>query len=605
MAKSLLTKLIQVVQEVAAARHILIKSGSTEIDGYAFCRGLSVLKPFETHPDLQALIPPIAYLIEGAVFRRRYDKDDTSLPAKFSLKIRPLSELVDMYHTRKATNPLDKFYALLGMSTDDPGIKADYNSSWKDLFRELINFSLSNPVSVRTWDAKEVSVMEANGNVLGEVSSAREDATWDDREHVEITGKTAPSHSDAEGEQSSHSAIQASAKAIEKGNVVEVAVIEAKGYVLGEVSATGEDVQITWKTAPGHSDAKVEPSSRFAFPASAKAIKKGDIVCLLEGASRPTAIIRPCDGFSTIIRIAGPADCLPKWSDLITTFPTNLLLIWDWDESRRKSQGGESYKYFVSSRGVPQCPSPECRCQDHLDKAARWWNLGMLLNGMKRFKEAVKTFRKAIEVYGAAAALRSVDNTSPRHVPCREVDKKVLEIMDDLLFKDKGASMEAKYTEHGQTPLWWAVKEGHKAVVELLAENGADFEAKDKTGQTLLLWAAGKGHETVVRLLVENGASVEAKNGYGQTPLSWAAEKGDEAAVRLLIENGASVEAKDRYGQTPLSWAAGRGHEAVVRLLVANGASVEAKDSYGRTPLSWAAGNGHEAVVQLLKSRAI
>ncbi|KAK3363991.1 heterokaryon incompatibility protein-domain-containing protein, partial [Lasiosphaeria hispida] len=322
---------IWVVQEVAAARHILIKSGSTEIDGYAFCRGLSVLKPFETHPDLQALIPPIAFLIEGAVFRRRHDKDDTSRPAKFSLKIRPLGELVDMYHTRKATNPLDKVYALLGMSSDDPGIKADYSSSWKDLFRELVNFSLSNPVSVRTWDAKEVSVMEANGNVLGEVSSAREDATRDDREH---------------------------------------------------------DVEITWKTAPGHSDAKGEPSSRFAFRASAKAIKKGDIVCLLEGASRPTTIIRPCDGFLTIIRIAGPADRLPKWSDSITTFPTDLLLVWDWDESRRKSQGGEGYEYFVSSRGVPQCPSPECRCQDHLDKAARWWNLGMLLNGMKRFQEA-------------------------------------------------------------------------------------------------------------------------------------------------------------------------------------------------------------------------
>ncbi|KAG7289873.1 hypothetical protein NEMBOFW57_006250 [Staphylotrichum longicolle] len=370
---------IWVVQEVAAARHILIKSGSTEIDGYAF------------------------------------------------------GELVDMYHTRKATNPLDKVYALLGMSSNDPGIKADYESSWKYLFRELVNFSLSNPVSVRTWDAKEASVMEANGYILGEVSSAREDATRDDREHVEITGKTAPSHSDAEGEQSSHSAIQASAKTIEKGDIVEVAVIEAKGYVLGEVSSAGEDVEITWKTAAGHSDAKGEPSSRFDFQASAKAIKKGDIVCLLE-----------------------------------------------------------------------------------------------------------------------------------------EVDKKALGIMDSPLFKDKGAAMEAKYTEHGQTPLRWALEEGHGAVVKLLAENGAN---------------------------------VDAKNEGGQTPLSWAAEKGHKAAVELLLATGkADVDAKDNNGRTPLSWAAWKGHEAIVERLLATGrADVDAKDSDGRTPLSRAAEKGHKAVVERLK----
>ncbi|EJT68861.1 hypothetical protein GGTG_13570 [Gaeumannomyces tritici R3-111a-1] len=52
----------------------------------------------------------------------------------------------------------------------------------------------------------------------------------------------------------------------------EVAVIEAKGYV-GKVSSAGDNMEITWKTAPGHSDAKGEPSSPFTFQASAKAIK--------------------------------------------------------------------------------------------------------------------------------------------------------------------------------------------------------------------------------------------------------------------------------------------------------------------------------------------
>ncbi|KAL8364728.1 hypothetical protein RB595_003828 [Gaeumannomyces hyphopodioides] len=531
---------IWVLQEVAAARHVLIKYGSTEIDGYAFCLGLGVLGPFyKTHPNLQTLIPPIAHLIKDAVFRRRHDRDDTSRPARFSLNIRPLGELVDMYHTRKATVPLDKVYALLGMSSDDPAakIEANYTSSWEDLLRKLVHFSLSNQMSVSTWDGEEV------------------------------------------------------------------AVIEAKGYVLGEVSSAGDDVKITWKTAPGHSDAKGEPSSQFTFQASAKAIKKGDVVCLLQGASRST-IIRPCDGFSTIIRIAGPpTNRLPKWAHSIMTFPTDLLLVWDWDEFRGESQAGKSYEYFMSSRGVPQCPRTGCRCQGHLDKAARLWNFGMLLNGMERYEEAVKSFRKAMGVYGTGAALKNVDNTSPGHGLWREVDKKVLGIMDSPFFKDGGSAMEVKYTEYGRPPLSWAAENGHGAVVELLLATGkAGVDAKDSDGRTPLLWAAQNGHEAVVKLLLIGKTGVDAKDNDGRTPLLWAAQSGHEAVVKLLLATDEiDVDAKDNDGWTPLSWAAQNGHEAVVKLLLATGkVDVDAKDNDGWTPLSWAAQNGHEAVVEQL-----
>ncbi|KAL8367568.1 hypothetical protein RB599_003451 [Gaeumannomyces hyphopodioides] len=531
---------IWVLQEVAAARHVLIKYGSTEIDGYAFCLGLGVLGPFyKTHPNLQTLIPPIAHLIKDAVFRRRHDRDDTSRPARFSLNIRPLGELVDMYHTRKATVPLDKVYALLGMSSDDPAakIEANYTSSWEDLLRKLVHFSLSNQMSVSTWDGEEV------------------------------------------------------------------AVIEAKGYVLGEVSSAGDDVKITWKTAPGHSDAKGEPSSQFTFQASAKAIKKGDVVCLLQGASRST-IIRPCDGFSTIIRIAGPpTNRLPKWAHSIMTFPTDLLLVWDWDEFRGESQAGKSYEYFMSSRGVPQCPRTGCRCQGHLDKAARLWNFGMLLNGMERYEEAVKSFRKAMGVYGTGAALRSVDSTSPGHGLWKKVDKKVLGIMDSPFFKDEGAAMEAKYIEHGRTPLSWAAENGHEAVVKLLAAGKANVEAKDNNGQTPLWRAAENGHKAVVKLLLATGkVDVDAKDNNGQTPLWRAAKNGHEAVVKLLLATGkVDVDAKDKNGRTPLSRAAESGREAVVKLLLATSkVDVDAKDNNGWTPLLWAARNGHEVFVKLL-----
>ncbi|KAH6970387.1 hypothetical protein BKA56DRAFT_558737 [Ilyonectria sp. MPI-CAGE-AT-0026] len=145
---------------------------------------------------------------------------------------------------------------------------------------------------------------------------------------------------------------------------------------------------------------------------------------------------------------------------------------------------------------------------------------------------------------------------------------------------------------------------GHRAVVKLLLEQGADIEAKHTGyGRTPLSWAAERGHEAVVRVLLEQGADVEAKDtGYGRTPLSWAAERGHKAVVRLLLKQGANVEAKDTgYGRTPLSWAAERGHEAVVRLLLKQGANIEVEDDGGRAPLSRAAEKGHEAVVRLLQ----
>jgi len=42
-----------------------------------------------------------------------------------------------MFHTRQASDPRDKVYALLGMTSDDPskaGLHADYNITWEKLF---------------------------------------------------------------------------------------------------------------------------------------------------------------------------------------------------------------------------------------------------------------------------------------------------------------------------------------------------------------------------------------------------------------------------------------------------------------------------------------
>ena len=48
----------------------------------------------------------------------------------------------------------------------------------------------------------------------------------------------------------------------------------------------------------------------------------------------------------------------------------------------------------------------------------------------------------------------------------------------------------------------WLIKDTYEAVVELLLEKGADVESKDtEYGRTPLWWAARNGHEAVVKLL--------------------------------------------------------------------------------------------------------
>jgi hypothetical protein len=54
--------LIQVLQEVAAARNVLIMCGHDEINGYKFCDALRSFKGIiEADPDLQDQIRPVTY----------------------------------------------------------------------------------------------------------------------------------------------------------------------------------------------------------------------------------------------------------------------------------------------------------------------------------------------------------------------------------------------------------------------------------------------------------------------------------------------------------------------------------------------------------------
>ncbi|CEJ55150.1 hypothetical protein PMG11_01425 [Penicillium brasilianum] len=167
---------------------------------------------------------------------------------------------------------------------------------------------------------------------------------------------------------------------------------------------------------------------------------------------------------------------------------------------------------------------------------------------------------------------------------------------DSTIFR-KSVNKKDKY---GRTALFQAAWRGHKEIIQLLLEKGADVNAKDDYGGTALIQAAKGGHEAIVHLLLKKGAFMNMRDDYVGTALSTAAEGGHDAIVQLLLEKGADVTIKDIDGRTALTWAAEGGYEAIVKLLLEKGADMDTKDKYDGTALITAAERGFEAIVQLL-----
>lgn len=153
----------------------------------------------------------------------------------------------------------------------------------------------------------------------------------------------------------------------------------------------------------------------------------------------------------------------------------------------------------------------------------------------------------------------------------------------------------------GCTPFLQAAS--HLAMLQLLAERGANVKTADQGGSTALHKAALYGHAETIRWLISQGLDVNVKSRTQETPLMSAVAGENPAILELLLELGADIDACDKEGNTALASAASAGKTDLVLFLLDHGAAINPEDPRRRTPLQNAVMFGHAATARVLIDR--
>jgi len=114
---------------------------------------------------------------------------------------------------------------------------------------------------------------------------------------------------------------------------------------------------------------------------------------------------------------------------------------------------------------------------------------------------------------------------------------------------DGDASLATAWSEDGFTPLHFAAFFGHPDAAKLLADQGADIEARSTNEQFALdaaplHSASAAGQLEVCRVLLDAGADVNAVQHGGYTALLDAAANKNRELVDFLLERGADRSAR-------------------------------------------------------------
>ena len=93
--------------------------------------------------------------------------------------------------------------------------------------------------------------------------------------------------------------------------------------------------------------------------------------------------------------------------------------------------------------------------------------------------------------------------------------------------------------DEGLTPLHLALTKGRMEMAELLADAGANVDAKDTSGWTLCHWAAANCKSETIHWLLVHEANLNVEDKEGCRPLHYATEFNCDETADLLRRLGA------------------------------------------------------------------
>jgi uncharacterized protein len=137
---------------------------------------------------------------------------------------------------------------------------------------------------------------------------------------------------------------------------------------------------------------------------------------------------------------------------------------------------------------------------------------------------------------------------------------------------DDEPSLTTAWSADGFTPLHLAAFFGHPAATRLLAERGADLEARSTNEQFAfdarpLHSASAAGQREVCGVLLDAGADVNAVQHGGYTALLDAAQAGNRELAEVLLERGADASARLDDGRSAADLAAAAGEDELAAKL--------------------------------------
>jgi ankyrin repeat protein len=154
--------------------------------------------------------------------------------------------------------------------------------------------------------------------------------------------------------------------------------------------------------------------------------------------------------------------------------------------------------------------------------------------------------------------------------------------------------------------LWLLTYQQHWAQLRTALPTATDGEIKfrgNMGGTAILHLAMEKGAPfDVVELLVDNGAEINARNKSGWTPF-WIAVKNKVSPeiLQLLLERGADPDAAAKSGLTPLVMAIQQGDLPTVTMLLQFGAKHDLPFD-NKSPVQIAREEKHTEIVNLLSN---